>query len=179
VTRVRGWLRTIGVVLTLIGVALLVSAAMWAEGAGAEGADAAATSPVDAALRAAHPAVKPFRGLTATRVEVGKRTLDVVIADSERERVEGLRRRRTIGRYDGMLFVYPSATTATYTMSTVPVSLDIAFYDGSGRVVHRVRMTPCAGTDVTCPTYPSGGRFRYALETLRGRLPHGRLRSPA
>ena len=138
----------------------------------------AATSPVDAALAAAVPARVPFRGLTATRVVVGQRTLGVVIADREGERNQGLRRRHTIGRYDGMLFVYPSTTTAIFTMSTVPVPLDIAFYDRDGRVVRRRRMDPCGGTDSTCPRYPSGGQFRFALETLAGDLPRGRLRSP-
>ena len=160
---VRGWLRCGATALVVAGVATGAIGVAWA----AHG-DAAA----------ARPAVKPFRRLTATRIVVGKQTLRVVIADSDTERTQGLRRRHTIGRYDGMLFVYPSATTATFTMSTVPVALDIAFYASDGRVVRRLAMAPCAGSDSTCPGYPSGGTFRYALETLAGDLPRGRLRSP-
>jgi len=158
--------------LIVVGAASLLIGVVW------PGSGEAATPPVNAALAAAQPAAKPFRGLTATQVVVGKHILRVVIADRDTERTQGLRRRHTVGRYDGMLFVYPSATTATFTMSTVPVALDVAFYDGEGRVVRRVRMKPCAGTDSTCPRYPSGGEFLYALETLAGDLPHGRLRSP-
>ena len=169
---VPGRLRTVGGALIVIVLASLAIGVVWPTPGGA------ATPPVNAALRAARPATNPFRGLTATRVVVGKDTLHVVIADSDSERTQGLRRRHTIGRYDGMLFVYPGATTATFTMSTVPVALDIAFYDSDGRVVRRLRMKPCAGTDSTCPVYPSGGAFRYALETLAGDLPRGRLRSP-
>jgi len=169
---VRRWLRCGATALVVAGVALGAIGVAWA----AHGD--AATSPVDAALAAARPAIKPFRRLTATRIVVGRQTLRVVIADSDTERTQGLRRRHTIGRYDGMLFVYPSATTATFTMSTVPVALDIAFYASDGRVVRRLAMAPCAGTDSTCPGYPSGGAFRYALETLAGDLPRGRLRSP-
>lgn len=163
---------------TVAGVLIVITLAWIAIGGVRPTPGNAATSPVDAALRAARPAATPFRGLTATRVVVGKRTLHVVIADSDRERTQGLRRRHTIGRYDGMLFVYPGATTATFTMSTVPVALDIAFYDSDGRVVRRLRMKPCAGSDSTCPGYPSGGGFRFALETLGGDLPRGRLQSP-
>ena len=171
-SRARGPRRTAGIALTVIGAMSLAIAVV------TPGRGGATTAPVDAALAAAVPARAPFQGLTTTRVVVGRRTLGVVIADRAGERNHGLRRRHTIGRYDGMLFVYPSTTTAIFTMSTVPVALDIAFYDRDGRVVQRLRMEPCAGTDSTCPRYPSGGQFRFALETLAGDLPRGRLRSP-
>jgi uncharacterized membrane protein (UPF0127 family) len=130
---------------------------------------------VDAAVRAAVPASAPFADLTRTRVTVGGRTLDVVIADSETERETGLRRRRDLGSYDGMLFVFPSPSTTDFTMSTVPVPLDIGFYAASGAVVDRLRMRPCTGTDTSCPVYRAKGPFSYALETLAGHLPRGTL----
>jgi uncharacterized membrane protein (UPF0127 family) len=127
------------------------------------------------ALDAARPADEPFPHLTETRVEVGRDRLRVVISDTPGERSQGLRERETIGPYDGMLFVYTEPTTTAYTMSTVPVPLDIAFYDADGRVVTRLRMEPCPGTTGECPLYPPTGPFRFALETLAGELPKGRL----
>jgi uncharacterized protein len=127
------------------------------------------------AVHDASAAHSPFRGLTATRVSVGGRSVRVVVADDDAERGTGLRRRRTLGSYDGMLFAYDADTTVRFTMSTVPVPLDIAFYDRDGHVVTRLRMKPCAGTDAQCPLYASSGPFRYALETLAGRLRSGRL----
>ena len=54
-------------------------------------------------------------------------------------------------------------------MSRTPLPLDITFYAADGTPVSSTRMTPCPdGTDATCPTYASGGRFRYALETEAG-----------
>jgi len=125
----------------------------------------------------AAPAKQPFRGLTTTSVAVGGRTMRVVVADAVDERTKGLRRRRDIGEYDGMLFVFDESTETTFTMSTVPVALDIGFYDSSGRVVDRLRMEPCARSESRCPVYRASGSFVYALETLADELPRGRLRS--
>jgi hypothetical protein len=60
-------------------------------------------------------------------------------------------------------------------MSTVPVGLDIGFYRADGRPVGQRRMRPCAGSETECPVYRVRASFRYALETLVGRLPRGRL----
>ena len=162
----------------VVAVALLVFGIVRLAGGGDGSSSADASSGLSglrAAVRAATPAAAPFAGLTSTRVAIGGRPLHVVVADSESERETGLRRRSDIGPYDGMLFAFPSPSTVGFTMSTVPVPLDIGFYDASGRVVDRLRMTPCAGTDQTCPVYRARGPFSYALETLAGRLPPGRL----
>lgn len=118
----------------------------------------------------------PFKGLTEKNIRVGTTDLLVVVDDTESERSQGLRGRRHLGGYDGMLFEYPSSTTATFTMSTVPVGLDVGFYDAQGKPVDRLAMTPCSGSEFDCPSYRSRRPFRYALETLPGDLPRGALR---
>ena len=136
--------------------------------------DAAPSGTIASAVEEARPAAEPFPHLTETTLAVGGRALRLVIADDGDEVYEGLRRRESIGPYDGMLFVYDDTSTRSFTMSTVPVALDIAFYDERGRVVNRLRMEPCPSGD-GCPGYPSERPFRYALETLVGDLPEGRL----
>jgi len=126
-------------------------------------------------LAAATKAHAPFSGLTATRIRVGRQVMRVVVADNDVERTQGLRRRRDLGRYRGMLFDFPVDTTTQFTMSTVPIALDIGFYDVHGRVVDRLRMEPCAGSEQQCPIYSARGPFRYAVETLTGKLPRGPL----
>ena len=66
-----------------------------------------------------------------------------------------------------MLFVFDGPTDAAFTMSTVPVALDIGFYDTKGRLVsaahdEAVRRRP----RLDCPTYRADEPFTYALETL-------------
>jgi uncharacterized membrane protein (UPF0127 family) len=74
-----------------------------------------------------------------------------------------------------MLFVYPGQLVEPYTMATVLAPLEITFFDARGRVVDRIHMTPCNGTDGTCPTYTSNAPFQYALETADGVRYRGRL----
>ena len=117
----------------------------------------------------------PFEGLTEAQLGVGGRCLRVVVADDEAERVQGLRRRRDIGPYDGMLFVFDEPVDTPFTMSTVPVPLEIGFYAADGSPVSRRHMKPCPHAEADCPDYHSSGPFSYALETLRGKLPSGAL----
>jgi uncharacterized membrane protein (UPF0127 family) len=127
------------------------------------------------AVRTAGPAVAPFAGLTETRLAVGGRCLRLVIADTEPERVEGLRSRADIGPYDGMLFVFPGPSDDAFTMSTVPVDLAIAFFRADGRRDSTRLMLACPHSEAECPVYRSAGPYEYALETLRGHLPVGAL----
>lgn len=166
-------------VLVVVGVVLL-GIGVW-KLAGTDtssgAATTAATTPPSllAALETATKAHAPFSGLTATRIRIGRHAVRVVIADSGSERTEGLRERRNLGGYRGMLFDFRGDTTTSFTMSTVPVALDIGFYDAAGRVVDRLRMEPCAGSELECPIYSAKGPFRYAVETLSAKLPRGRL----
>jgi uncharacterized membrane protein (UPF0127 family) len=165
--------------LVVVGVVLLVIGVWKVAGtdASSSAATTATTTPPSllAALESATKAHAPFAGLTATRIRIGGRLVRVVIADSANERTEGLRKRRTLGSYRGMLFDFRADSTTSFTMSTVPVALDIGFYDAAGHVVDRLRMEPCAGAETECPIYSAKGQFRYAVETLADKLPRGRL----
>ena len=176
-------LRLAGLLLTVVGVVLLgVGLTRSLDGGSSTGGssgDQPATGKPDStitqAMTAAVPASAPFPSLTQTQVRVGGRTLQVVVADSEPERELGLRQRRDLGSYDGMLFAFPVDSSDAFTMSTVPVALDIAFYDAVGRLVSRQLMQPCAGSESECPVYRADHSYRYALETLAGHLPSGSL----
>ena len=63
---------------------------------------------------------------------------------------------------DGMLFVFPRATSGGFWMKNTLVPLRIVFFDTAGRSVRRLEMTPCR-TD-PCRLYRPGRRYRYALE---------------
>ena len=169
--RLAGWaLAALGVVALVVGVVLLISG-----GDSAPQAGGGSGGSLGRELRSARRAQAPFGALTEADVHVGQRLLHVVVADDESERGQGLRRRSDIGSYQGMLFVFPAPSSASFTMSTVPVPLDIGFYDAGGRLVDRLRMAPCAGTESQCPLYRPSGAFLYALETLADGLPEGSL----
>lgn len=123
-------------------------------------------------------AVAPFGAFSEAHVAVGDRCLRLLVATTEAQRVQGLRQVRDLGPYEGMLFVFPSATDARFTMAQTPLPLDIGWFSAAGDRVDRTTMTPCPkGTDATCPTYASEHDYRYALETRAGALPTGSLGS--
>jgi uncharacterized membrane protein (UPF0127 family) len=155
----------------LVAASVCALLAVWGPGAGA----APTVRSVPAAVRAATPAHAPFPDLTQTVVHVGGNPLSVVVAKTESQREEGLRTRSDLGSYAGMLFVFGENTTVSFTMSTVPVPLQIGFYASNGRSVGRLLMEPCPHAEVDCPVYQAPRPFRYALETLTGGLPRGPL----
>ncbi|HEV8206737.1 MAG TPA: DUF192 domain-containing protein [Acidimicrobiia bacterium] len=132
--------------------------------------------PLGSVLAGASPATAPFTGLTELRLGIGGDCRHVVVADNTNERATGLMRRNDLGSYDGMLFVFDQPTSSSFTMSDVPVPLDIAWYDEAGRPVDRLLMQPCPdGTVSECPAYSSRAPYSYAVETLGGELPGGAL----
>ncbi|HMF82287.1 MAG TPA: DUF192 domain-containing protein [Acidimicrobiia bacterium] len=137
---------------------------------------AAPVGPLASVLAGARPASAPFAGLTEVRLDVGGDCRRVVVADSVDVRATGLMRRRDLGPYAGMLFVFDRPTTSFFTMSDVPVPLDIGWYDATGEPVDRTLMQPCPQrSPAECPVYQSKGPYRYALETLGGDLPSGAI----
>ena len=127
------------------------------------------------ALEGAVPGGGPFVDLTELELGVGGRCMRLVVADSPAELVQGLRGRRNIGGYDGMLFVFEGPTESGFTMSTVRVPLDIGFYDAEGNLVSTRSMKPCLEAEIDCPTYRSDEPYTYAIETLEGELPSGSM----
>jgi uncharacterized membrane protein (UPF0127 family) len=134
------------------------------------------TGTLGSVLAAARPARSPFAGLTEVQLAIGGDCRRMVVADAVDERAIGLMRRRDLGPYDGMLFVFERPIQGPFTMSNVPVPLDIGWYDAGGRPVDRLVMQPCPDRPVSeCPSYPSDRPYSYAVETLEGELPAGAL----
>ncbi len=167
-------LRVVAIGLLLVGaIGIVVAVALFA-GDDAESPGSQVASPPPLVI-GTMPASSSFVGLTETQLAVGGRCLRVVVADDRDERVQGLRQRRDLGPYDGMLFVFDAPTETGFTMSTVPVPLDIGFYSADGAPVSRRHMKPCPYAEAECPDYEAGGPFTVALETLGGKLPSGAL----
>ena len=93
------------------------------------------------------------------------------------QRQRGLMFRRTVPR-DGMLFVFPTATSGGFWMKNTLVPLRIVFDDSRGRAVRTMRMTPCR--EDPCRIYDPQRQYRFALE-LRATDPRSatRLGPPA
>jgi uncharacterized protein len=163
-------------VLLAIAAALLVGGLVLLLRGDDDTAAPAGAGALASVLAGARPAAAPFAGLTEVRLGIGGDCRRIVVADAGGERAVGLMRRRDLGPYDGMLFVFDRPTQGAFTMSQVPVPLDIGWYDAAGRPVDSVVMQPCPGRPVLdCPSYRSRGPYSYAVETLQDELPDGGL----
>jgi uncharacterized membrane protein (UPF0127 family) len=115
------------------------------------------------------PAPAPFAAFKEARVAYGNKCLRLLIAETEAQRVQGLREVTNLAPYDGMLFVFPNDNIAQFTMAQTPMPLDITFFDEDGTPLDFQPMKPCPdGTDATCPPYSSDHKYRLALETPSG-----------
>jgi uncharacterized membrane protein (UPF0127 family) len=99
-------------------------------------------------------------------VEVSGRTWVVAVAADSDRRYRGLRGVADLGDLDGMLFVWDEDATAGFGMLSVPIPLDIAWFDEAGTLVGTASMTPCPARP--CTSYRPPGPYRHALETTGG-----------
>ena len=118
---------------------------------------------------AANPAVPAaFRDWPTVRARVGGREVLLVVAV---DKARGLMDVEDLGDLDGMLFDYrdrPAPVTSRFWMEGVRIPLDVAFFDGSARVIEQVPMALCPPLDPAtgrCPQYGSREPFVFALET--------------
>ena len=83
------------------------------------------------------------------------------VAKTSAQRSRGLMN-RTRAPKDGMLFVFPEATTGGFWMKNTLVPLTIVFFDSRGTRVRKLSMTPCR--EDPCRIYDPGRSYRFALE---------------
>jgi uncharacterized membrane protein (UPF0127 family) len=132
--------------------------------------------PLTAVLPRSKPAVAPFEGLSEVNAAIGyDHCLRLVVADSQEERVAGLRDHTAdLGPYDGMLFVFQGPSESAFTMSGVTDPLDIAFFEQDGARNSSRAMKPCPEkAETQCPAYRADGPYVFAVETKAGELPAG------
>lgn len=119
------------------------------------------SNPVDGPLDAVDSG--QLSGFEIVDLEVDGVRYPVALADTVSLRRQGLRGVDDLGDLAGMWFTWGGEEVdSAFTMQGTLIPLDIAFVDSSGRVVDKLTMIPCSGSD--CPLYRSNGPFVAALE---------------
>jgi hypothetical protein len=118
-------------------------------------------------------------GLPTLDVDVNGAKLRVEVARTPEQQFRGLGGRTWIDPNGGMLFPFGKPRTTAFVMRDCPVAIDVAYLDGTGRVLslHEMKPEPPRRDDerpedyeLRLRSYPSGVAASYALETAGGRL---------
>lgn len=101
--------------------------------------------------------------LPVIQVRAGMHLVRAELAADFPSRMQGLMHRSSIGRNDGMLFVFDEAAGHCMWMKNTLIPLSVAFLDEAGTVINVADMTPHS-EESHCAARPA----RFALEMNRG-----------
>jgi uncharacterized membrane protein (UPF0127 family) len=104
-------------------------------------------------------------------VKVGAHPLNVEVAASDPQRMQGLMYRKKLGRDDGMLFIFDEPAYQSMWMKNTLIPLSVAFIDADGRILNILDMEP-----QTLETHTSAGPAVYAIETNKGWFADNRVK---
>ena len=100
-------------------------------------------------------------------VELGGRSFDVEIAETQEKQALGLMFRDNMPADQGMLFIFANEARRSFWMKNTRIPLDIMYFDKELRMVSISADTPPCRVS-RCPSYPSTGPAMYVLELNAG-----------
>lgn len=113
-----------------------------------------------------------FDSATITFVADGREVqMEAEVAERDDQRAFGLMDRDSLAADAGMIFLYDTEQPAgsAFWMYRTRIPLDIAFFDGAGRIVAIMQMAPCTTLDASrCPPYSPNVPYFGAVEANRG-----------
>ncbi len=101
--------------------------------------------------------------LKTTTVRVGPHALKVEVVASDADRARGLMNRTSLGRNDGMLFIFDEPAYHSMWMKNTLIPLSVAFIDAQGTILNILDMEP-----ETLDPHTSAGPSIYAIEVNKG-----------
>ena len=101
-------------------------------------------------------------GAQALELKIAQEIYRLELATTPEQRRLGLMHRSELGRYEGMLLVYPHAGDHRIWMKNVLVALRVYWLDEQFEVIGAQRLEPCYADP--CPIYAVDGASRYVLE---------------
>jgi uncharacterized protein len=96
-------------------------------------------------------------------VKVAGHPIKVEVAAEEPQRLQGLMNRKSLGKEDGMLFIFDEPAYHAMWMKNTLIPLSVAFLDKDGVILNILDMEP-----QTLDTHMAAGPAVYALETNKG-----------
>jgi uncharacterized membrane protein (UPF0127 family) len=106
---------------------------------------------------------KPQLALERTTLLAGFHQIDAQLAVTPEQRAIGLMHRQDMPPHEGMLFVFPQASTQCFWMKNTLIALTAAFLADDGTIVNLANMKPQT-TESHCSARP----VRFVLEMNQG-----------
>lgn len=69
------------------------------------------------------------------KIEIGDKEYNVEVARTEEEKIKGLQEKESLGKDEGMLFIYDEPQELAFWMKDTAIPLDIVFIDEDGEVI--------------------------------------------
>jgi uncharacterized membrane protein (UPF0127 family) len=113
-------------------------------------------------LLASLPALAEVAFKTAN-VKVASHPLKVEVAADEPQRMQGMMHRKSLGREEGMLFIFDEPAYHSMWMKNTLIPLSVAFIDRNGVILNILDMEP-----QTLDSHMAAGPAVYAIETNKG-----------
>ena len=107
-----------------------------------------------------------------SQIKVGAHPLKVELAISDPQRTQGLMFRKSLGKNEGMLFVFDELEYHSMWMKNTLIPLSVAFVDPKGEILNILDMEP-----LTLDTHTAAGPARYAIETNKGWFAEKRIKA--
>ena len=92
-------------------------------------------------------------------LEIENNVISVELARTKKEHARGLMHRKSLGKYDGMLFIYANKNILCMWMKNTYIPLTVLFIDERGYVLEMQDMFPNTETP-----HCSANKVRFALE---------------
>lgn len=105
-----------------------------------------------------------FSKLETLYAYIGKYMVQLEIADTETKRGTGLMHRTSLGKEEGMLFVFPKTDYQSFWMKNTLIPLSIGYFTDDYKLVEVFEMEP----NQIDTTYNSSKMVRFAVEMNSG-----------
>lgn len=106
---------------------------------------------------------QPMAKLPVVELSAGMYLIKAEVASTEEQQRQGLMFRRSMGKNEGMLFVYPVPVSLCMWMKNTNIPLSVAFVDANGKIINIEDMKPHTTTN-----HCGKGPLRFALEMNQG-----------
>ena len=101
--------------------------------------------------------------------QLGKKTITVEIAETEKQLEHGLMFRKKLSTDTGMLFIFPDEQPRSFWMKNTLIDLSIGYFNKQKKLIDIQEMTATSTVmQQNLPFYPSKGPAMYALEMNKG-----------